>query len=194
MFVAVLGSLVAVPPCAAQKGAVSAASPPSSRLSAEDRIVADAIFKSGVQASRMGDFSRAIILLSKAVEMDPSLTDGYRERGNAYLSRAAAYDLIERSTRAIIQNPSSATDAFVDRATAYYNVGDYDAARADFNEALARDPERAEAYYRRGLVYLSQGDYVKATADYRAYVRKLLGETDNAAPTPRRPTFRHHIL
>ena len=56
--------------------------------------------------------------------------------------------------------------AYCGRGTAKGNKGDYDGAIADFDRAIAINPNYAEAYYNRGLVKAEQGDYDGAIADY----------------------------
>lgn len=167
-------------------------------MAVQNRIIADAIYKSGVQASRLGDYSRAIILLTKAVEMDPSLAECYRERGTAYLLRASAWEQIARATQAL-QNSPEATDALIDRAVAYYNVGDYQAASGDLTTVISLAPDLAEAYYRRGLVQMARGRYEQAAEDYRVYVSKRGSSSEETAPPPslplrENPPYRPDIL
>ena len=58
-------------------------------------------------------------------------------------------------------------------ATAYYARGnawnalkEFDRASADYDQALALDPNLADAYNNRGIVYFAQGDLEAAMADY----------------------------
>jgi tetratricopeptide (TPR) repeat protein len=187
------GYLIAATAAASLFFGVSAAQAQDTPSAAvQNRIIADAIFKSGVQASRMGDYTRAIILLSKAVEMDPSLADCYRERGNAYLMRAAAWEKIAQISEQI-QNDPEALDALMQRAAALYNVGDYEAASADLNTVLERDPDMAEAYRQRGLLQIARGRYEQAADDYRQFIYKLMTATPPAR-LPRQPGYRPDIL
>ena len=53
------------------------------------------------------------------------------------------------------------------RAWIYMNKGELDLALADFDRALAIDPELAGAYADRGRAYELKGDRDQAIADYR---------------------------
>ena len=48
------------------------------------------------------------------------------------------------------------------RAAAYTQVGDYEAAIGDSNEAIRLDPNYSKAYSRLGLAYYTQGKYKEA--------------------------------
>jgi len=64
-----------------------------------------------------------------------------------------------------IEEPVTAED-YTDRGLAYYDMGDYDRAIADFTEAIALDPDYARAYHLRGFAYFDQEKYDQAIADY----------------------------
>jgi tetratricopeptide (TPR) repeat protein len=55
---------------------------------------------------------------------------------------------------------------YVSRGNAHADRQDYDAAIADYGEALGRDPARAALYYDRAAAYRMKGDYDRAIADY----------------------------
>jgi tetratricopeptide (TPR) repeat protein len=50
-------------------------------------------------------------------------------------------------------------------------TGDLEAALADCNEALRRQPNVAEAFDSRGFIYLKKGQWDAALADYNAALR-----------------------
>jgi lipoprotein NlpI len=52
------------------------------------------------------------------------------------------------------------------RGTAYYSLGDYDRAIADYNEAIKRDPKFSFAYNNLGNAYRARGEDEQAIADY----------------------------
>ena len=49
---------------------------------------------------------------------------------------------------------------------AYYELGEYQQAIKDFNQAIRLDPKFAEAYNNRGSAYYGKGQYDEAIADY----------------------------
>ena len=58
------------------------------------------------------------------------------------------------------------TDAYAWRSMDYAILGDYDAALADANAAMALEPDDPNAYLNRGFVYFAQGQYKLAAADF----------------------------
>jgi tetratricopeptide (TPR) repeat protein len=54
----------------------------------------------------------------------------------------------------------------LDRGLVYLNKGDYDAAIAYYNQAIARQPAAARFYSNRGYAYFSKQEYDRALADY----------------------------
>jgi tetratricopeptide (TPR) repeat protein len=54
-----------------------------------------------------------------------------------------------------------------DRALTYFNLGDYPAALADYDEILRRDPQNVDALLYRSLTYRSQSKYPEALADLK---------------------------
>ena len=61
---------------------------------------------------------------------------------------------------------NSATDWFK-RATAKYELKDYQGAIADYTKAIELNPDYAQAYNKRGFAYLMLGPKSKAQADFK---------------------------
>jgi len=81
---------------------------------------------------------------------------------------------IAACTRAINSGPwrdAGLAWAYVNRAKAYGDKGDYDPAIADATEAIGLDPRVALAYVNRGKAYLDKGDYDPAIADATEAIR-----------------------
>jgi tetratricopeptide (TPR) repeat protein len=64
----------------------------------------------------------------------------------------------------IRQEPKNAV-AYWDRGEIYRNIGDYDHAIDDFNQAIKFDPKYALAYQRRSRAYYGKHEYDRAMAD-----------------------------
>ena len=71
---------------------------------------------------------------------------------------------IDSFTESIDLNPSSFS--YINRGLAYTDVVDYDNAIADYDRAIAIDPNYADTYHNRGFVKAHKGDYDGAVADY----------------------------
>jgi tetratricopeptide (TPR) repeat protein len=52
------------------------------------------------------------------------------------------------------------------RARAYFEIGDFDRAIADFSQLIELDPNQPHTHNNRGVAYLRKGDFDRAIADY----------------------------
>jgi len=62
-------------------------------------------------------------------------------------------------------NPRLA-ESYNNRANARYAKGDYEAALADYNQALTLNPRYAEVYGNRGMLWTRLGRTAEAEADF----------------------------
>ena len=60
---------------------------------------------------------------------------------------------------------------YINRGISKYNLGNYNAAIADYTSAIRIDPDDAIAYYNRGLAKYYLGNYNAAIADYTSAIR-----------------------
>jgi tetratricopeptide (TPR) repeat protein len=63
------------------------------------------------------------------------------------------------------EEPRKMATAFNNRGVAHRLKGDYDAALADYNEAIRLNPVSASAYNNRGIIFRIRHDYDHAIAD-----------------------------
>jgi tetratricopeptide (TPR) repeat protein len=77
-------------------------------------------------------------------------------------------------TQGISMVPSP--DDFVSRARLYRLMGDYQAALADYDEAIKLKPDEAFTFFSRACTHREHGDHEKAAADYTEAIR-LRGDT-----------------
>jgi tetratricopeptide (TPR) repeat protein len=79
-------------------------------------------------------------------------------------------EVIIRGCSAIIEarqeEPRKMATAFNNRGVAHRFKRDYDAALADYSEALRLNPSSASAYNNRGIIFRIRHDYDRAIADY----------------------------
>jgi tetratricopeptide (TPR) repeat protein len=73
----------------------------------------------------------------------------------------ACDDLIEADPRH--------AQAYQARGIAWYKVGDYERAIADYSASLAIDPKYIQAYYNRGLAWEAEGNLQNALKDLRTF-------------------------
>jgi tetratricopeptide (TPR) repeat protein len=58
---------------------------------------------------------------------------------------------------------------FPQRGDAYYELGDYEKAIADYTEAIHLDPKYVESYKGRGNAYQALGKQSEAEVDFQKY-------------------------
>ncbi len=89
---------------------------------------------------------------------------------NKGLSTHNASLQIEYFTIAIQLNPKF-TDAYHARASVKSDLGDYEAAIADFDHAIKADAKNVNAYYNRATCYFTLGRYAEAIQDFDRAIR-----------------------
>ncbi|MDX1931618.1 MAG: tetratricopeptide repeat protein [Capsulimonadales bacterium] len=130
--------------------------------------------------SRVGDYTKAVAVLTKAIEEQPNTAQLFLHRGQAYIRMAAAEQRIVECTRAISRNGED-TVSFLHRGFAYYNIGNYLQAISDYTRAIVRQPDYAAAYLGRGLAFIAAGKRTEGMADYERALR-LRPELQRADP------------
>ncbi len=111
------------------------------------------------------DVDEKIILLSKAIELNPKPGYYYIHRGRAYLDKQEYQKAIADLDKAIATLPNPYT-AYNLRGLVYYASGRQSQAMTDFNQAISINPAFAEAYCNRGAVFFENKEYDRAIKDY----------------------------
>jgi tetratricopeptide (TPR) repeat protein len=113
--------------------------------------------------------------LLNQLQSNPQNPDLLTSIGNVYYD-AQQYPLaVEYYTRVLNLKPSDAS-VRTDMATAYWYMGNADAAIAEFNKALAYEPNNANTLFNLGIVeWKGKKDAASATAAWR----KLLASNPN---------------
>ena len=108
--------------------------------------------KIGNDANDAGNYTFAVDVFTKSIELNPN--DGY-----TYYCRAGAYSklsehdkAIEDYSKAVALNPQDVYSHFL-RGNQYSELGDLDKAMEDFNKMIELYPQLAFAYNRRGIAY-----------------------------------------
>lgn len=108
-------------------------------------------------------------------------------REGSFERAVAAYTVALRSEDL---ETAHAALAHYNRADALYRLRRYDEAIADYDAAIAKDPDFADAYYNRGYAYQAGGDRKRAIADFRkarALGLQRVGARAPSAPPPQLP-------
>lgn len=114
---------------------------------------------------RAGQLPAAIAEGTKAIGLNPALTDGYYNRGLAYESAGQLAKALADYSKAIELDPTLA-QAYNNRGKVYGMLGRYELALADLSKAIELRPHDAEAYVNQGTVNSLLGRQQKAVADY----------------------------
>lgn len=119
----------------------------------------------GVGHINEGEYDKAIVEFSRAIEIQPGNAIQHSNRGNAHFFKGDCEKAIDDYSRAIEIKPDYA-NAYYNRGNAYYSKGDCDRAIEDFSRAIEIQPDFGEAYLNRGNAYSGRGDYDTAIDDY----------------------------
>lgn len=152
------------PPAHAREQEKTSTPPATEKSNASTSLTADDYINKASAYSRLGDYSKAVAILTTALEHQPDASQLLFHRGNAYIQIAAAEDRIIRCTREIAGSPTPSL--FLHRAFAYYNTGNYMQAISDYTQAITRRPDYAAAYLGRGLAFFATGKPKEGMADY----------------------------
>jgi tetratricopeptide (TPR) repeat protein len=134
-----------------------------------------AYYNRGSAYAHIGALDGAIADFTRVLELDPTQAPAYRQRGLIYTRKGDYGRAIEdydaalalMSERGAAHAESGTADAVVyDRAQAYFRLGSYEQALADYATVLDHAPQQVEAHLNRGLTYAALGNYPEALRDF----------------------------
>lgn len=135
-----------------------------------------------------GNIDEALSDYTKAINLDPKLTNAYFNRALAHKQKGDLDRAIADYSKVIDLEPNDA-GAYNGRGNTYGSKGDADRAIADLSRAIDLDPKFALAYTNRGIAMTAKGDLDLAIADFSksiefdpkfALAYKCLGEAQSA--------------
>ena len=142
------------------------------------------------------DHERAVYAATRAIELEPDLTDAYLHRVAAYQAQCALDRALADMDAVIALKPDDA-DLLLSRGSIHWLRNDFDKALADMGRAIEIDPENALVFNNRALVHAAAGNLDDARSDAgtaldldpgsvaildtRAYVSLKMGRYDKAA-------------
>lgn len=114
------------------------------------------------------NFDLAIEQVNIALKLDPRYADAYWQMGHLVMERGNynPQEAISYFDQAIALNTSQMANAYSGRGIAYYAQGDYKAAIADYDRALAIDPLNASAYSGKASIQKLTGSYEDAMRNF----------------------------
>jgi len=142
-----------------------------------------------------GQYERALIDYTRAIELKANLAEAYNNRGIAYRNLGRLRQAVDDYTKAVELNPNH-TEAYNNRGVAYSKLGQYERCISDYDKSIELNPDFAEAYNNRANAYVKMGQFERAISDYtraiknnsrlaraygnRAVAYALLGQTKGA--------------
>ena len=112
------------------------------------------------------DYQAAIADADRAIALDPKLARAYNLRASARRAAGDPRRSIEDFTKAVELEPD--LDNYFQRASTYQQLGEHKLAVADFDQAMAEDPQEPHIYYARAQSRAALGDSAGAQADILA--------------------------
>lgn len=92
---------------------------------------------------------------------------------------------IARYDQVLLATPKGAASIYINRGTTYRDLGDLDAAIADYTTALEDTPHAAVAFSNRGLTYEEQGNLCAALSDYHMFLERSQNDPARTTQFPR---------
>ncbi|UKO98747.1 tetratricopeptide repeat protein [Nostoc sp. UHCC 0870] len=112
----------------------------------------------------LNQFEQALVAIEKAIQLKPDNPNLYNEK-YLLLKDLKRYKAAEVAIEKAIQlNPRAAF--FLNRGILYYELKKWDLAIADYDKAIAINPELALAYINRGILYQELKKWDLAIANY----------------------------
>jgi len=119
----------------------------------------------GTAYAGKGQYERAILDLTRAINIDPDYAPAYNNRGTAYAGKGQYERAIVDFTEALTIDPSYA-DAYYNRGNTFSSKGQYDKAISDYEQAIRINPGYIDAYNNCGNAYIQKEEYDKAISNF----------------------------
>jgi Tfp pilus assembly protein PilF len=129
-------------------------------------VSAEEFHLSGLKALEANDPASALVLIEKALALDPKNGAYWNNQGNAHTALGNHESAVENYLTAIALVKSPPYLVFYNLASAYYKLGQWSLAMAQFELAVQCEPERYEAYFGRGLVWEEMSEPSLAIQSY----------------------------
>jgi tetratricopeptide (TPR) repeat protein len=128
-------------------------------------LSADDYYQKGNHLMARGKYSKAIEFLSKAIDLDPTYTLAYRDRGLVKFLMSKFGTAIEDLTKAIELDQTDYS-AYTIRGIVWEALKKYNEAIEDFSKAIVLNPTDISPYNNRGNAWASCGKHDNAVEDY----------------------------
>lgn len=131
-----------------------------------DWYIENAYYNIGLAHHQLGNYYKAIKILTTFIKINPKDPKGYFARANAYLY-IQEYKNAEIDNIRAIQFDSKNSDSYYNLGICYDNLGDSNLAIEQYSKAIELSPYwNDNYYYNRALCYVDVKEYEKAKSDY----------------------------
>ncbi|MBI5622893.1 MAG: tetratricopeptide repeat protein [Elusimicrobia bacterium] len=118
----------------------------------------------------VGQYDRAVVEYTKALEMDGTVTDAFLARSAAFVAQDS-FDAAWQDLRSALELEPKDADILVRLATLHTSRRDYRAALESATKALKLAPESASAHLRAGNIHYFLRDYKKSLESFQKAVK-----------------------
>ena len=136
----------------------------------------DTIHERAISFHKKGDFRKAIVCYTGAIELDPQIADAYINRGAAYECTGDLDLAFQDLDTALALELKS--EAYNNRGNVHFKKRDYDRAIQDYTKAIELQPGNAGTYIYRGHSFRYLAFYGHATRDYNEALALNPGNAD----------------
>jgi protein O-GlcNAc transferase len=130
---------------------------------------ADALHLLGVLFNQKREYTAAIDLISRAIQIIPNQPIFHSNLGNAFRDSGFFKKAIGCYQRALQIKPDL-VEAYINMGVAYHQLADHDGAASAFHKAIALKPDSAEAYYNLANTFKEKRLFDQAISCYRRVV------------------------
>jgi tetratricopeptide (TPR) repeat protein len=113
-----------------------------------------------------GEFTKAVLDYTCAINAQPDYAPAYAGRGYAYTALGDSDHALADYNKAI-ELDETLTTAYTNRGSLYTRLGNFGLAINDFALVIGLKPDDAIAYNNRGVVHAAEGNYDLAIADFQ---------------------------
>jgi tetratricopeptide (TPR) repeat protein len=119
----------------------------------------------GIERQKKKDYAGSIVLFSKAIKLNPKLSEGYFQRGYSKHLQGKNTDAVVDYDLCFDLNPKQPAEFFFYRAEANREILEYNEAIEDYTIAVDLKPNYIEAYINMSIVKAKQKSIVGALGD-----------------------------
>jgi tetratricopeptide (TPR) repeat protein len=134
---------------------------------------ASVMLQEGMRSAAAGNEADAVKRFTRAVEIWPSMTTAYFERGLAHQTLNEQDLALADFVKVVDADPNMGA-AHTALGSIYRQRGDMQRAENEFTVAINLNGD-LDAYYQRGQVYESRGEHQKAISDFDVAISQLRG-------------------